>query len=281
MVKRFLGAILAALLMPALALASGPAVVDDAGLFTSAEISEMEEIIGRIREEEQMDVVVVTSYDVKTNRDERGSNSQSFADDYYDSNGYGVGEDKAGLLYLIDMHNRVPVISTAGTMIDYITDHRLEELFDCSYEDLAAGRYGRSTITLLNRLETFLRQGREEGSFRYDKETGRRLTGVYNTLTGGELLVAALCGLGVALALALTVISRYSLKGNTYRYNPVKNCQVAWVEQQDTFLRQTVARVPHGDGNHGGHGGGGGGMGSGVHTSSGGVSHGGGVGRGF
>lgn len=282
MVRRFLCALLAALLLPALALGADAAVVDDADLFTASEIRQMEEIIDRIREREQMDVVVVTSYDPKTNHDERGSNSQAFADDYYDYNGYGIGEDRAGLLYLIDMHNRVPVISTTGTMADYITDHRLEELFDCSYDDLAMGRYGRSTITLLNRLETFLRQGREEGSFRYDAETGRRLTGVYNALTGGEALLAALCGIGVALAIALSVISRYSLKGTTYRYSPLQNCDVTWTEQQDTFLRQSIARMPHGGGGHGGHGGGGsGGIGSGMHTSSSGTSHGGGVGRGF
>lgn len=37
------------------------------------------------------------------------------------------------------MSNRVPTISTKGIMIDYITDSRLEKLFDCSYDALAAG----------------------------------------------------------------------------------------------------------------------------------------------
>lgn len=282
MVKRMICALLVALLLPAMALAAGAAVVDDAGLFSAEEISQMEEAIDRIRERYQMDVVVVTSYAPRTNLDERGSNSQAFADDYYDENGYGMGEDKAGLLYLIDMHNRVPVISTTGTMADYITDHRLEELFDCSYDDLARGAYGRSTLTLLNRLETFLRQGREEGSFRYDVETGERLSGVYNTLTRGELLVAVLAGAATAAAVALGVAARYSLKGSTYHYNAANNCQVQLTGKEDTFLRQTVARVPHSSGeNGGGHGGGGGGMGSGMHTSSSGTSHGGGVGRGF
>ena len=96
----------------------------------------------------------------------------------------------------IDVYKRQ--ISTKGIMIDYITDSRLEELFDCSYDALAAGDYARSTMQLLNRLESFLADGIQEGSFRYDKATGKRLTGLYNALTSGELLVAVLAGIGVA-----------------------------------------------------------------------------------
>ena len=143
MLKRILCLAAAMLLLPCLALA-GEMVVDDAGLFTQAEIRQMEEIITRIRDTYQMDAVVVTS------RAPGYNDTQDFADLYYERNGYGLGDDKAGLLYLIDMRNRVPCISTSGVMIDYITDSRLEELFDCSYDQLAAGQYGQSTITLLN-----------------------------------------------------------------------------------------------------------------------------------
>ena len=202
--KRILCLASAMLLLPCLAFA-GEMVVDDAGLFTQAEIGQMEEIITRIRDTYQMDAVVVTSTAPGYN------DTQDFADLYYERNGYGLGDDKAGLLYLIDMRNRVPCISTSGVMIDYITDSRLEELFDCSYDQLASGQYGQSTITLLTRLESFLRKGRQEGSFRYDAETGKRLSGIYNALTGGEMLVAALAGLAVAAVIYLTVNSRYSL----------------------------------------------------------------------
>jgi len=277
-VKGFLRALCLAFalaLIPCAALAAGR-VVDDAVLFSSSAIREMETIISRIQEQYQMDVVVLTSYEPGY------KDSQDFADLYYENHGYGMGEDDAGMLYLIDMRNRVPCISTTGTMADYITDSRLEELFDCSYDALAAGLYGDSTITLLERLEKFLSEGREEGSFRYDVETGRRLTGVYNKLTGSEALVALVAGLLVAGVMYYAVSSRYNLRGSTYRYDAASNTQCSMTKDEEAFLRQHVSRVRHPQPDHqsgGGHGGFGGG--SGMHTSSSGGSHGGGVGRGF
>lgn len=278
MVKRLLGALCLALVLamiPCAALAAAQ-VVDDAGLFTASAIRKMETIISRIQEQYQMDVVVLTSYEPDY------KDTQDFADLYYENHGYGMGEDDAGLLYLIDMRNRVPCISTTGTMADYITDSRLEELFDCSYDALAAGLYGDSTITLLERLESFLAEGREEGSFRYDVETGRRLTGIYNKLTGPETLAALVAGLLVAGLMYCTVSSRYNLRGSTYRYDAASNTVCSMTKDEEVFLRQHISRVRHPEPDHhsgGGHGGFSGG--SGMHTSSSGGSHGGGVGRGF
>ena len=272
--KRLLALIVAMLLVPCMALASSR-VIDDAGLFSQSEIVQMEELIAAIQDTYQMDVVVLTSYDAKKN------DTQDFADLYYENHAYGIGEDDAGLLYLIDMNNRVPCISTTGAMADYITDSRLEELFDCSYDQLRSGQYGQSTLTLLRRLEGFLRAGRQEGSFRYDRDTGRRLSGVYNPLTGTETLVALLAGLAVAFIMYRAVTSRYSLKGGTYRYNLAENASCKLTRNDETFLRQTVSVVRHDSNSGGGGGGSHGGSGSAMHTSSSGGSHGGGVGRGF
>ena len=281
MVKRFLCILWALLLLPLLALAETQPVVDDASLFTASEIQQMTAIIHRIQETYQMDAVVVTSKQVKEDYWGDGDVSQAFADDYFDYNGYGLGTDEAGLLYLIDMTNRVPVISTKGVMIDYITDHRLEEMFDNSASYLRQGRYGQAAITVLTTLEVFLQEGREEGSFRYDAVTGERLSGLYNTLTKGEAVLAVMVGLGCSLLLVCTVCFRYSLKGSTYKYNPSQHCQISWLDRKDKFLRQSVVRTRNEPSGGGGHGGGGGGLGSSVHTSSSGSSHGGGVGGRF
>lgn len=270
---RMLCCMLLLILLPCAAMA-GDMVVDDAGLFTSAEVDRIETLILRIREDYQMDVVVVTSRDVGYN------DSQRFADQFYEDGGYGLGEDHAGLLYLIDMRNRIPYISTTGVMIDYITDSRLESLFDCSYDALAEGEYGRSTLQMLQRLEKFLKQGRQEGSFRYDAQTGQRLSGLYNTLTIPELLTALGCGAVVAAVMALIVLNRYSMKGGSFRCENAADASCRLTVDEETFLRQNVVRTrnaPPPDG--GGHGGGG--HGSGVHTSSSGTVHGGGGGRKF
>ena len=275
MVKRFWMVLLTVLLLPLYALAERPVVVDDANLFSTQEEESIAAKAQEIIDKYQVDIVVVTSYAPKAER------SQDFADDYFDYNGYGIGEDGAGLLYLIDMTNRVPTISTKGVMIDYITDHRLNELFDCSYDALRDRKYGRSTLQLLDRLEEFMAEGREEGSFRYDAQTGERLSGLYNRLTRNELLTAVLAGLAVMGAIVLVVYRKYQLRGSTYHFDPASQVTMHDDVCNERYLRQTVVRRNvDSDGGSGG-GGGGGGMGSSVHTSSSGSFHGGGSGRGF
>lgn len=277
MVRRFL-CLLAMLLLPYAAMADNQ-VIDDAELFTSGEIALMEECIQRMADLYQMDVVVLTTYDVPQTYSD--ALIQDYADLYYEQHGYGLGADEAGLLYMIDMTNRAPCISTSGVMIDYINDSRLEELFDVSGPYLSRGQYGQAAMQVLEHLENFLREGREEGSFRYDAVTGKRLSGLYNKLTQGELILALVCGGVAALLMFLTVSARYSLKGSTYSYDVDANatCRITGTTEQFLREKRSVVHHPSGGGPHGGsHGGGGG---SSVHTSSSGGSHGGGVGGRF
>jgi len=256
-------------------------VVDDAGLLSDDEIAEIEEKIEEIREKYDMDAVVVTTYDVPKNAYSSSmEETRNWADDFYDDNGYGLGEDRAGILYLIDMRNRVSYVSTAGVMIDYISDDRLEELLDTADAYLYYRRYGDAAMSVLDKLEDILNRGIEEGHFRYDEATGERLTGLYNKLTASETAAAGVCGGLVTAVIILIVSGKYALRRETYKFNKLTQSRMTLTQDEKTFLRQDVTRVrmPQGGGGGGRSGGGGyhGGGGSGVHTSSGGFSHGGG-----
>lgn len=86
-------------------------VQDDAGLFTADEIAEISAICDRIESAYPVDMFVLTSQDVPSGQ------TTAYADDYFDYNGLGMGDDRAGMLYLIDMNNRQCWISTRGVMI--------------------------------------------------------------------------------------------------------------------------------------------------------------------
>ena len=207
---------------------------------------------------------------------------QDYADSYFDQHGYGLGEDGAGLLYMIDMTNRASFISTSGVMIDYITDDRLDALLDVSYDRLAMGDYGRAAVALLQYLERFLEEGRLEGSFRYDAETGQRLPGLYNALTGTEMLIAAAVGLAVAAGMYASVSGKYNLNGSTYRYDRMANTNCQFTKLEGQYRRQSASVSRHATNNGGRSGGGysgGGGRGSSLHRSSSVRSPGGGGGR--
>ncbi|MDO4483630.1 MAG: TPM domain-containing protein [Clostridia bacterium] len=276
MVKRIAALLLLLMLVPIFAMAERPAVVDDAGLFTDSQIERLERIIHDIRTKYQMDAVVLTTNDVPYGSDRA---VQDYADLWYERNGYGMGPDDSGFLYMIDMHNRMQIISTSGMMIDYINDNRRESLLDTGGRYLSAGRYGNAAIAVMEQLGSMLAEGRQKGQFRYDAETGKRLSGVYNPLTAAEMGIAAAAGIAAAFIFAGSVSAVYSLKGSTYRYNAAKAAQRSLSQDDVRFTHETVTRVrkaePSSRGGGGGFGGGGG-MGSSVHRSSSGRSHGGG-----
>lgn len=277
MVRKLLPALLALLLLPVIVLADAQ-VIDNAKLFTSADASAIEQIISRIEETHQVDMVVLTTYDVPDDYSESMWRVRDYADDFYDNGGYGMGEDDSGMLILLDMNNRVIWLSTGGVMIEYINDSREESIIDAGYPELRRGNYGQAVIASLSRVEQYMQKGREEGTFLYDEATGQRLGGMYNALTSGEILLAAVAGAAVALVIILSVSGSYNLKGSTYSYDQAANSAIVLTRDDETFVRQFSTRTHRNNGSHGPHGGGrsGGSGGSGVHRSSGGVRHGGG-----
>lgn len=250
-------------------------VIDDADLFTPQDEAELLEMIGDFQRETGMDFVIYTS------RKAHSESQASIADDLYDQGGYGLDEDFSGVLYFIDMYERIPYLSTTGAMIDYMTDERIEAAHDSSYRSLADGRYAEAAVQMIYAVYGYYEAGIPEGSYRYDIMTGQRLTARHKVLTGSEVLVCGLIALVVSLLFIKTVQGRYTLKGNTYQYAYRANSQVDLTAATDDYLRTTTTRTRKVQPPPAGSSGGGRSGGSGVHRSSSGRSHGGGAGRKF
>ncbi len=276
--KKFLSILLVLWCLLSGALAENSRVIDDANLFSSAEEAKLESMIADFQQETGMDFVVVTvDYQVE------GYTTATLADAVYDQYGYGLGDDHSGILYLIDMYERTPYLSTAGKMIDYMSDGRIEDAHNASWDDLASGNYASAAETMIETVERYVRSGIEEGHYQYDEVTGERLTGAYETVTPMELAVS----IGVALAAALiytgSINHGYSLKGSTYDYQFRENSTVDMTDTDDRFTHTTTTRTRKAEPPSGGSSSGGGHSRSAsrVHRSSGGISHGGGAGRKF
>lgn len=270
--------LLLALLLPAFALADAQ-VLDRAGVLTSAAEESITEMINRIEREHQVDLIVLTTTDTPFDGTEDLYYVRNYADDFYDNGGYGMGPDDSGMLVLLDMHNRAVWLSTGGVMREFISDYREEVILDACYDDLRTGDYGRAMTTAVRMIGEYMDAGRAEGTFLYDEVTGERLSGIYNALTGGEMLLAGIAGLVAAAVVLISVNSSYSMKGSTYSYDVGANSDMDMTRDNEQYLRQSVHRTARSTGSGNVSGGGGsrsGGGGSGVHRSSGGVSHGGG-----
>ena len=112
-------------------------VVDDANLLSSEEEQQLREDLASFKEQYNMDAVIVTSNDLG------GKSQMDYADDYFDYNGYGVGENKSGLLLLIDMDDRKVWITTQLKNADYFEGCN-EFINDINYyaeEGIPAGQY--------------------------------------------------------------------------------------------------------------------------------------------
>lgn len=247
-----------------------PTVVDDAGLLSASDERELADMAQALRDDYGIDAVILTTRSTPVTSSD--SRLIDWADRYYEDNGYGLGEDRAGFVYMIDMNNRYAYISTAGVLIDYLDDDRIDSLLDNAQPYLAEGDYAGAAKSVMRDVRKWMDRGIREGNFRYDEVTGERLSGLYNKLTGGEAGLAVLAGAAAALLMLLIVRGSYGLKGSTYRYDLSQNAECRLTRDDERFLRQQVTRVRH-DSDSGGSGGHGG---SHVHSSSGGMSHGGG-----
>lgn len=283
MVKKLL-LILLAVLLSAAAITSASAdsaaqVIDTEGVLSPEEISRITQEVNEIESAHAVDVIVLITSDTPYDSSYTLYRVADFADDYYDEGGYGMGEDYSGVLYLVDLNNRVQYISTGGIMIDYIDDERETLIFDLCEPYLRREDWGGAALRAVQAIGSCMEEGRQKGVFRYDEATGRRLSGMYNPLEGWEILVALGGGAAAALVMVLIVKGAYDLKGKTSAYELGRKTSCHLTRDEETFIRQSVSRHARSSGSSGGgHSGRSGGRsgGSGVHRSSSGRSHGGG-----
>ena len=118
-----------------------PLLVDEAGLLTEEESSELLNKLEDIsqRYENEVGIVTVNSLEGKT--------AEAYADDYYDYNGYGYGENDDGLLLLISMGEREWAISTYGySHTTAFTDAGLEYIRGEFQSKLSSGEYAKAFV---------------------------------------------------------------------------------------------------------------------------------------
>ncbi len=241
-------------LSPAI-LAAGQTVVDEAELLTYQQEEDLASFAQSITNEYGMDVaiVIVPSLD--------GKSAQAYADDYYDYNGYGIGEDYSGVLFLLAIEDREYAISTCGEAIDALSDQDIDGLLDCVYYDFRAGNYHAGLRAYLEQLES------EFYYYSQQKSTGSADPN-YGAVGAISLAIGAGAG-GIGLAAMRSGMKTVQPQVGAQSY--LVNNSFSLPGNQNTFLYSRTSRTriqtPSSPG--------GGGRGS-THRSSSGRSHGGG-----
>ena len=134
---------------------SGERLKDEAGLLSDDEADSLLAQLDEISERQNCDVIVVTvaSLDGKT--------AESYADDYFDFNGYGLGQDRDGILLLLSMEDRDWAISTHGFAITAFTDAGQSYMTDHFLSYISDGEYAQGFQKYAELCDQFLTQAKE------------------------------------------------------------------------------------------------------------------------
>ena len=127
-------------------------LADFADLLDDGQEEELEAKLDQVSEDYGCDVVVVTEETLD------GAVPQDYADDFFDYNDYGMGEDKSGILFLITMSERKWCISTHGEAIQIFTDAGQEYMTDNFVSYLSDGEYYEGFMKFADLCEEFIIQ---------------------------------------------------------------------------------------------------------------------------
>ena len=265
------------------AVSGQPRVFDQAGLFSETEIIQLEEKIAQCRKSTKMDVVIVSAYA------DGERSAEEYADDYYDYGGFGVGKKASGvlLLYYMDGPGQPGgecYISTTGTMINMLTDERIESILDDVYGDLGNRDFTGATEHFLEDVKVYVKEGVESGQYTYDRDTGEIVR--YHSIRLYEVAIAMVIAGILAGSVCLDIKKRYAMKQSSrevsnslqaYRADCAFHFSVAGDKMVNKYVRSVPIPRNTSSGSGGrGHSGSSSAGRSTIHTSSSGSSHGGG-----
>ena len=265
------------------AVSGQPRVFDQAGLFSETEIIQLEEKIAQCRKSTKMDVVIVSAYA------DGERSAEEYADDYYDYGGFGAGKKASGVLLLYSMDGPgqpggESYISTAGTMINMLTDERIESILDDVYGDLGNRDFAGATEHFLEDVKAYVKEGVESGQYTYDRDTGEIVR--YHSIRLYEVAIAMVIAGILAGSVCLDIKKRYAMKQSSrevsnslqaYRADCAFHFSVAGDKMVNKYVRSVPIPRNTSSGSGGrGHSGSSSAGRSTIHTSSSGSSHGGG-----
>ena len=223
-------------------------VMDEADLLTTEEEDDLIANLDEISERHQFDVVVVTVDSM------HGEDIQYYAADYYDYNGYGMGENYDGAMFLMSMEEREWFILTTGYGIEVLTDNEIDSIGEEMVPYLSSGDYVEAFRIFANEVDWEVEAGVEP-----------------EEPVEPSILVSLVIGLVLGLIPALIMrgkLKSVKMQAGAGRYEDRGSRKLT--ERQDVFLYHTVNRVPKADESRSG--------GSSTFTGSSGRTHGGGGG---
>ena len=136
--------------------AQSPLLVDKANLLTEEEENKLSQMIDSASQGCMADLVVVTVNDL------HGKTAEEYADDFFDYNGYGYGEEKDGVLLLYKDGNqgdRELWISTHGSTIKSLSSKRISYITENVQSEIVEGNYYDAVLAFIGSASDYINVG--------------------------------------------------------------------------------------------------------------------------
>lgn len=234
-------------------------VVDECALLSDAECVTLANKLDAIRAKYNVDIAFVS-----TERLVNPAGAEASADDYFDYQGYGFGENRDGILFYICMETRGYHFSTSGSCIRAFTDSGISYLKGKVEPLLKASDYAGATDAFATTCEELLEMAANGEP--YDKKDIKTVILLYVAAVGGAVILAFALTSKKEKEMKTAVRSRTA---DNYMKPGSMNIGVS----QDIFLYSNVNRFAKPKETSSSSG-----SGSSTHTSSSGRTHGGGGG---
>lgn len=236
-------------------------MVDNAGLLSTDDVASIESQLTDLAQKYDMHYVIVTDDDPNI------SSAMEVADDFFDYNGYGAGDDRSGVLLYINMSTRDVWISTRGFGITAFTDAGIEYILDELVYGLGDEAYYETFETFTALCDDFTLQAKNGTPYDVDHMPEEPFPWI-----GGLIMCMAL---GAIVGLIYVLVLRGQLKSvapNESAADYMVKGSMHVTNSREFFLYRTVSKTARPQNNSSGGGGGG----STTHRSSSGATHGGG-----
>ena len=235
-----------------------PRLVDGAGLLTEEQAERLTKKLDEVSERQNLDVIIITVDSLE------GYTATEFADNNFDNNGFGMGDNYDGILFLISMEERDWAISTHGYGITVFTDAGQKYMVDNFIEHISNGDYYEGFDKFADLADNFITQAKTDAPYDTNNLPKKPMSPIW-------ILISILGG--ALIALIITGVMRSSLKSVSKQRvasNYIVNTVMSPFANQDLYLYSVVTKKAKPKESEGG---------SSTHTSSSGRTHGGSSGK--
>lgn len=238
------------LLLPVYAVFENPAIVDEAGYLMQSELASLSKELDKVREKYDFEVAIYTECDMTS------ATAEASADDIYDYNGYGAGENDDGIMLYICSDTREYHFTTHGKGLKYFNSNGLKYLESKVVPHLLKNDYYEAFEEYIETSEELLEMAESGNPYNEKQYSIKYLIGVIVACLLAPLLIAFLM-MKKKLKKMKTAVS------NDYATSYMKPGSMKIAVSRDLFLYSQITKTERPKSS------------SGTHTSSSGRTHGG------